>query len=757
MPPDGLIKHYPEDAVRSKPDRFLVVLATTTKEKVIQYQLVARKMGLPIQFRGLNELIDVFHAAEEDTGDRVANGKQKFAEAEFAARVFYDPKSTYYRLLQEKCLEWNVDFHPARIFLASDDATFEVRSDVWKLFRKKLRQFVPDQLLKVQNAKGEMTGPGAETGPILAAVTVERFVELFRQSALEVCVKARCAGNETSPASPEISAIRNGRTLTVRNLLEAQSGLGAPVPISWDCPLYLHAPLGLDKPLEPPNAPFVTIDHYFKAKKNVTQPIAQSLADYLVYDSPTRKVVLQFYKIALSYASDTRVHRPLDKHGRRKAKKSGQKFKIVSPSLVPKHLESVRSLNELLDISNEFRNADVIEFNTFDATDPAARVRNYYKLFSAVVAKQLDARFMGVPIIVHDDSCWKPAIDMLKTLCNDGMSKDFLLSAYEGGALVSGTGLTHTATAFIDHIESKDATARCAAAEHIKDIRRSNYSRFRYSKHGAPDTSDLHYMEAPVGNSLTPKPPGLFAVGICTSASNDNRKLITTVAKYTKFLQKNLGAGVVWGAGDRHAMGAVIEGILEAVNGVRDRITWLAGFTTRPIAETETRYGKPPIICHWPKRYNENIYTRMADIIESSDMIVLAPGGPGTVQEKLAVLQTVLLAPHLLRNKKIVFYLPDIHANNRNTERRFWEMSIKSILGKAVWERLQESHESGMVKGKNDTKSYDPARHSGIDNMYIIDKLDDLKALTRRFKYEHDRHYALTRSRNADHPGQLAA
>jgi predicted Rossmann-fold nucleotide-binding protein len=689
-----------------KQDRFLVILETTTKEKIIQYQAVARALGLPIQFHALSELFESFHAAEEDKHNRIDNGFQKFFEADLKSRDLYDVNSPYYRLLQEKCLEWGVKFNPARTFIAADDATFEVPSRLWKPLKKMLIPFVPKKLLRSidkenDDKKSDWAGPGAETGPVLAAAGVTRTINLFRQAAQEACCQQ--------------TRVRVGRTLIMRSLAESMEGV-RPYALSAESIMYLFAPRGLDQLIEPPDVPIAFLEHHFKASLTDKRPIGDDVINYQTKLGPIGGILRQFFALARERELAAGTDPEPDANMQARTEASQKKFKTVRPDLRSSQKKAA-SFEKVLDLTREFDGADVLEFLPFDASDDDARQRNYYKLFSAVVAKQTDARFMNVPIIVHDDGCWAPAIKLLYELANQGMSKDFIHTKYEGGPLIKNEHLEHIATAWLDIVRGKNHRELEKAAAQVKSIRRQFYSRFRRPP-GLSFHDDLKYIEAPAGNLLTPKPDGLFTVGIFTSASNDNHKLLNTMGKFAGFVQK-LGCGHAWGAGDRHAMGAVPEGALEIAKDMAN-LNWFAGFTTRKIAEPETIHSKPPALCHWPKKYSPTIYKRMADIIDVSDMLVVAPGGPGTVQEMLATLQLIRNFPEVMKNKPVVLYMPDIHKDNKNAETLFWENAVKHIWGNDFWEQLRSNP------------------HKGINGIYMATHLEELKLMTRHFKGDHD-------------------
>lgn len=154
--------------------------------------------------------------------------------------------------------------------------------------------------------------------------------------------------------------------------------------------------------------------------------------------------------------------------------------------------------------------------------------------------------------------------------------------------------------------------------------------------------------------SRRPKPD--YNVCVFLSASSEDQY----------FIQKahDLGAliaeqhwGLISGAGSTSMMGSIIEGAVSKKG-------WTGGTTMEYIAKHE---GIPPNLDQfW---YNDDIYTRMKDMIEASDSFVIMPGGMGTVQE----LFTLLLLRHegdpLMDGADIVIC----------NERGFWEPLIHLI------------------------------------------------------------------------------
>src|SRR5688572_12342862 len=90
---------------------FLVLLGTTTEEKIVHYNTIAREQGVPIVFKRLHEIVDAFHSALEDTGDSLGNAIQKFKEIDQIIALCRQDKK-YRDVLATKCAQWGIPFDP---------------------------------------------------------------------------------------------------------------------------------------------------------------------------------------------------------------------------------------------------------------------------------------------------------------------------------------------------------------------------------------------------------------------------------------------------------------------------------------------------------------------------------------------------------------------------------------------------------------------------------------------------------------------
>jgi hypothetical protein len=709
--------------------KYLVILETTTPEKVIQYQVIAKALNIPIQFRSLNELVASFHSVDENEGNREKNAKLKFNATKAKVSMFFKDRH-YNQLLQEKCLEWGVPYDPNNIIFAADDSAFEVESQVWdggkfnssdnkiKGLKKRLSHFVDKALLKsASNKTGIMSGPGAETGPIIAAARVGYFFQLLREVKNEIFISEK---NRLSPnsavsygAGPPLTPIKQAKSFvydTLANMARKRSLRNQPVLINTGKMLLLC------EPAKPENDSFDVTEQYLKFTPNSKEPISNNLLGYYTSENSPHSQVVSNLFITLESRSPEEIPPELARlvTGDMKVQ-AGHSAKCVAfnrvrPLEVVNEAPVAPTYYDVLNLWPSFDGADLLEYTAFDASDKVMLRKVAYNLYSAIVDEQVSPKKRR--IVVVDDGSYASIIKMIYELTNNGMSKDFNMSTYEGGPLVRNGSSKHRATSFIDHVHGGTSEDRAKSIEQLVNIRRNGYSRFRY-----PSGIDPTKIMPPETNYSVPflgKPEKKFCVAVFTSASSDNRKLNTTLQKYGKFLAKK-SCGLVWGAGDRHSMGAVNQGYMDS----KAVDKFVAGFTIPVIAESETSEGRMPGNCNFPQAYNKDIYERMAGMIETADAFVIAPGGIGTLQEFLALLR---LRDELAEkfNKPIILYSPDLHNDNGNSKNFFWENTVRRFLGDDVWEKLEAN----------------PNR--GVDGFYLAKSSVELQQITQALKSQFD-------------------
>lgn len=282
------------------------------------------------------------------------------------------------------------------------------------------------------------------------------------------------------------------------------------------------------------------------------------------------------------------------------------------------------------------------------------RMKELFKAASLVVGLQTDDPFMHLdpldpmsptkPIIIidqinhQDDETWRAFHDMLHGLHKAGTVKS----------------PPDTLVTFIDTAEELLPLLHQHAVKppKIKSIANAPCHARSNDMNVDDDGNVMLPQERRV--PLRPKPD--YNVCVFLSASTENQYFIGKAFEMGALVAEQ-DWGLISGAGSTSMMGSVIDGAASK-NG------WTGGTTMEYIARHE---GIPPQLDQfW---YNDDIYTRMKDMIEASDSFVIMPGGMGTVQE----LFTLLLLRHegnpLMHNSDIVIC----------NEQNFWAPLINLI------------------------------------------------------------------------------
>ncbi|MDE3016902.1 MAG: hypothetical protein KGI29_08315 [Pseudomonadota bacterium] len=699
--------------------RALVLLATTTEEKVAQYQAIARAKGLPVEFRRINEIVDAFHSAPENTGDVDRNAEQKLGEVKNIIIECRKPDSRLRRILEKKCQEWDVSTDPRHIYFATDDSTFKVPKKIWTILREKLAPYVADDLLESINRGGDNAGPGAETGPILAAVGIARFFNLLREAAGNAGYEAQHIpiGQYTTLKLNRLSGPPQTTSITVNNHKQ---------PVRH----YLYAPSGLQKAFQVLDEKIVKTYHFLRNKSNPQKPLADDFDDYLVNHSIQARIVDELARVVQQSRPNGNKHHGTSpvvvdassaqgefvvglptqmSNGNIMNRLDQNKITVEIPEntcLSGDHLvKTPPTAYATLNFEDIMHRSDALIFTPFDpAPDPKIRTLNYLALFSAKVAKQLISRDMNKPIVVMDwKGCWKPAIDFGFDLVNRGMSKDFMRTPiYDGGVqkIINLKGVEHYANSYFDVVSGNDLETLERAAMQVLAFRRQCYSKFEAAN--AAPAKFIARGEEP--------PDGMFKVAVFVSASNENKRLLTDMSALGRGLAENQ-FGLIWGGGDRHAMGAVYEGYKVYKDEHPEKKTWMGAFSTEPILKSETEYGRFPAgIDYWEQ--NTDIYQRMAHMIHKNDIvhanaIIISPGGDGTTQEWLAVLALKHQLPKMMAGKSLIIYAPDLYKNGTEQAKdtgdgppvAFWEKGVRTVMGDEFYERISKNHKACAADG----------------------------------------------------------
>lgn len=661
----------------SSDQQYLVLVATTTPEKVEIYNNVAINLGLPIQFRRLTEIADAFHSAEENSGDRRGNAHQKAEAIDDVVALCRMPGTPHNRILKEKCEAWGVNFDPKYIHYATEDSTFNVPELVWPILRDKLALHVDEELLKSADKNGKVAGPNAETGPILAAVGMTRFFNLLREAALE-------AGLQESIEVPVIQHV----TMVLTG--HADSPAKPATFLEGEAYTYLFARNGLREVIKKPHARIAQSSHFLCALDRQDTPLADYWDEYVSTKSERARLItsqlLPYLQAAAGEEVSTSMRRAAEDTTEPCSKRQFKRHAIVQPIVAPVpgfgnvsifygRASGNADPYQAINMAPALQEADALIFPSFDASNIAQRRQNYRKLTSAIVAKMLESRNMNMPIVVMDNGCWTPILDWCFNMTSQGMMKD-----YPRRSIETGNHVQHIATSYLDILRGGTMGEKEKAARNLLRHRFASYHRYK-----SPGTLGDSWEKGGAAKS-----DGMFATAVCISASSDNLELIQDARAYGAALARD-GDGLVWGAGDRHGMGAVYDGY-RAAGG-----PWVAGISTPTILLSETKFGRMPNSAYW--EICPDIYRRMISIFSHSNEIVHMPGGAGTTEEGLVSIILKEEGFPMMQDKNIVFYSPDLHRKSAYHDQPFWNGFLSAAMDEDFQYRIMRNHHAYTHQG----------------------------------------------------------
>jgi uncharacterized protein (TIGR00730 family) len=240
---------------------------------------------------------------------------------------------------------------------------------------------------------------------------------------------------------------------------------------------------------------------------------------------------------------------------------------------------------------------------------PAPSLAEVFKFVSLIVGYQTDdPELKGKPTIVVDlDDSWEPVFDVLVHLYQQGM----MLNAYGLFTVVS--TLEEVAPAVREQIGAY-------TPDHLKTLHEDEIETPTAGKHANGQGQIL---------ALDDRQPPEFNVGVFCSASTTDKSYKRMAYSLGRLLATN-SYGAVFGAGNTGMMGELMQGALDYGGYVRGANIWR-------IANIE---GIPNGLAHyWGNEEGvDDIYKRVAVMVEHSDAFIILPGGAGTLQELLALL-----------------------------------------------------------------------------------------------------------------------
>jgi uncharacterized protein (TIGR00730 family) len=240
---------------------------------------------------------------------------------------------------------------------------------------------------------------------------------------------------------------------------------------------------------------------------------------------------------------------------------------------------------------------------------PSPTLAEVFKFVSLIVGYQTDdPELKGKPTIVVDlDDSWEPVFEVLEHLHRQGM----MLNAYGLFTVVSA-------------LEEVVPAVRHQIGIHTPGLLTAMHEEGAV----APKAGKYGNGQGQI-LALDDRQPPEFNVGVFCSASTTDSSYKKIAYSLGRLLATN-GYGAVFGAGNTGMMGELMQGALHHGGYVRGANIWR-------IANIE---GIPGGLGHYwgDEEGIDDIYKRVAVMVEHSDAFIILPGGAGTLQELLALL-----------------------------------------------------------------------------------------------------------------------
>ena len=672
-----------------------------------------------------------------------------------------------------------------RMFFASEDGGFALPEDIWKQIAEKHSDGIPKDVLskiKPDEKHQGFTGPGSETAPVFSAVLGEYNFMLRVQKAIA----------ELGKNGQEIPVLQNS-VMHLEEFTKDSSGERIVFSADKINNLYLPDKGLMEEIFTGNAKKISTYDYSkptAEAKESIIERGEGGIINHgvraLLIDQIYDKIFGKKedksqpdYKRPYNY-NHPHIELVNENHGYRVGAfafgsqdtnvvktmlgdiKLGEGYAISIPKSRPIN-EKTSSYDILNNIEHVVANNDAVllfpdssrhNAHSLASENPKlAEIMKIYTLSSLSVNKQLNARDVNKPIpILNHDGSWDNAIAIHNNLSNIGMTKDY--GIYQTNEVANKNGINIESNSYFDVIGTpKDGVRHSyektvAAATELLKEKRKGYN---------PRTPSQSPREE---SGIPPKSErykDVYKVAMFCSASSENEHLNEAVKDISYNLVKS-GSGIVYGGGDRYTMGAVLDGVLqrrqeltnkyhvELINGnghaslsqneetrkvaeiKAKEATYIVGYSTRQILKSETTKAAFSPDLNYAKQ-NVNIYERMADMLDNSNVIVAAPGGAGTVQEWAAALILNHYRPKA-EQKPIVFFNPVL--NKDSTPTQVWNVALKAVLGKDDYELLTEQTTNKIKLEKRERRS----KELGI---YVKTTEEDILKCISELKEEHNK------------------
>jgi predicted Rossmann-fold nucleotide-binding protein len=679
----------------------VIFVASTTPEKLRDFQAIAESRRVPVHFEDIRKLIKMFHSIDEVAGKFSGNAEAKLQGIDrYMYRFQHNPE-----VIEQYCQEHGIAFKKDHIYFATEDTGFSVPKRVWDAVDK---NGIPKEKLRSIEKQGDgVSGPGVETGPVVSATLGGKILaERIFKAVDKVC-------------SPEEDVkMYEHSTVTMKCLTDPET---AP-PMHF----YKQVTNHLLRP-QPGRIDIfdekIATHHFMRCNGSRDKSCADMGEEYITRYSPRARVVDSIVgrlredkKIGIRsqpksdgpWKPGRRPHHdfavgflPAQPEGPQLADWADQlihKRQFVLPLTDVAYLRDDGALpapasnyDVLGSVENVVKNSDGIlllpsasgsEGKTREQQD-LDEFTKLYSLFSLAVAKQLIVRDAEKPmVIMNHKGSWDNAIRIHNELANFGLTKEHNISWPPD--VLPRNGIRLRSNSYFDIVDGDDYDAVRDTALEIMDKKREAYHRL---------ADDGASARKPVEEGgFKPEEFKGFKVAIFCSASCENKFLNKNVKSLAYELSKRK-FGVVYGGGDRYTMGAVLNGVMQHRKELEDRgmleedarkQAYVAGISTEPIIVVESQFGKFNSGLSYYKQA-EDIYQRMGDMLEASDAVVVAPGGAGTVQEWAALLMLKKLRPDAFKDKHMVIYNPPLN----NEHQKIWNHTLTVVLGEEFRECIE--------------------------------------------------------------------
>lgn len=683
-----------------------VFLATSTDEKVRDFNIAAEAKHLPISFFNLKDLVGTLHNTLEDGGSADENAWKKFggAAAEIAA-IRNDPVA-----IEQFCRQRGIaNYAQERVWFATEDSGVTMPQEIWDNIPRDIfsvfSEDVMDRLHKLES------GPGVETAPFLSATLGSSNIQQIIAAGFSEYAKKQDYFLSLHEMDNRL-LFKEESVLKIQNLMPvALDTHDVSTPQSLDTYPVLTASGVVyngysHSPYSHPDVVGGRASNYkvvFPRRRNPGHKTAAELGvKYIAQHSARAKLLDDLmvkineqvqpehalkpavgddkYDLAFGIAAHPEefVVGMLNagRHGNRKMDEALAHEGNHLKSYLPPHDETPPETSNAVELATFhlsrperiLAKSDGLVLLPDSACPPEERMsldEKLYMLESIVVAKQLVTRDKDKPVaIVNSDHSWDEAIRIHTALADCQMTKDHALplsyrfldaNPPEG---LTGIDAAVTGNGYFSIINRNNYEEGMKAAAFILKDKSLTYHRINEPP---PKTSK---------EGIPPTQKGLVAI-FC-SASSENAPLNRFGSEIARRLAE-MGKGIICGGGDRYTMGAILDGVKQfrdtCVNMTRNALkkaAYIAGISTYPIAAAETNKGVMPEDYSY-RELTENIYERMAKMIVPAETVLIEPGGAGTMQEWMGFNLLKKKMPALCKSKKLVVFDPDLMAHGHQS------------------------------------------------------------------------------------------